>query len=215
MYYETDKNNHGLKYNPFKSCIVPRPIAWITSISENNIHNCAPYSFFNGVAADPPMVMYATNGKQPMGGHKDTITNIRKNKEFVINIVTFDAKDKMNETTAPFNPDESEIDIAKLETLKSNLIGPRRLAISPIHMECKLYKIIDLPSLESNKYNGMVIGRVVGIHIDDKVITDGKVDLNKVKPLSRLGYMDYSFVDNIFEMNRPAGSPRPDKVIKK
>ena len=70
----------------------------------DNIHNCAPYSFFNGVAADPPMVMYATNGKQPMGGHKDTITNIRKNKEFVINIVTFDAKDKMNETTAPFNP---------------------------------------------------------------------------------------------------------------
>ena len=215
MYYETDKNNHGLKYNPFKSCIVPRPIAWITTISEKNIHNCAPYSFFNGVAADPPMVMYATNGKQPMGGHKDTITNIRKNKEFVINIVTFDAKDKMNETTAPFNPDESEIDIAKLETLKSNLIAPRRLAISPIHMECKLYKIIDLPSLESNKYNGMVIGRVVGIHIDDKVITAGKVDLNKVKPLSRLGYMDYSFVDNIFEMNRPAGSPRPDKVIKK
>ena len=215
MFYETDKNDHGLKYNPFKSCIVPRPIAWITSISEDNIHNCAPYSFFNGVAAEPPMIMYATNGIQPMGGHKDTITNIRKNKEFVINIVSYDARDKMNETTAPFNPDESEIDIAKLETLKSKLISPRRLAISPIHMECKLYKIIDLPSLASNKYNGMVIGFVVGIHIDDEVITDGKVDLYKIKPLSRLGYMDYSFVDNIFEMNRPKGSPRPDKVIKK
>ena len=214
MFYETDKNDHGLKFNPFKSCIVPRPIAWITSISEDNIHNCAPYSFFNGVAAQPPMVMYATNGIQPMGGHKDTITNIRKNKEFVINIVSYDARDKMNETTAPFNPDESEIDIAKLETLKSKLISPRRLAISPIHMECKLYKIIDLPSLASNKYNGMVIGFVVGIHIDDEVITDGKVDLYKIKPLSRLGYMDYSFVDNIFEMNRPKGSPRPDKVIK-
>ena len=67
MFYETAKNNHGLKYNPFKSCIVPRPIAWITTLNDDGTHNCAPYSFFNGVAADPPMVMYATNGKQPMG----------------------------------------------------------------------------------------------------------------------------------------------------
>ena len=82
MFYDTDKNNHGLKYNPFKSCIVPRPIAWITTINYDGTHNCAPYSFFNGVAADPPMVMYATNGKQPMGNHKDSISNIRENGEF-------------------------------------------------------------------------------------------------------------------------------------
>lgn len=215
MFYETDKNDHGLKYNPFKSCIVPRPIAWITTVSDDNIHNCAPYSFFNGVAADPPMVMYATNGIQPMGGHKDTISNIRDNKEFVVNIVTYEAKDKMNETTAPFNPNESEIDFAKLDVLESKLISPVRLAISPIHMECKLFKVIDLPSLESNKYNGMVIGHVIGIHINDDVLKDDKIDLEKIKPLSRLGYMDYSVVDNIFEMARPKGSPRPDKVIKK
>ena len=214
MFYETDKNDHGLKYNPFKSCIVPRPIAWITSISEDEILNCAPYSFFNGVAADPPMVMYATNGKQPMGGHKDTITNIRDNGEFVVNIVSYEAKYKMNETTAPFNPNESEVDIAKLEILESKLISPARLAISPIHMECKLYKIIDLPTLKSNEYNGMVLGHVVGIHINDDVLEDGKVDLKKIRPLSRLGYLDYSVVDNIFEMARPEGSPRPDQVKK-
>ena len=79
-------------------------------------------------------------------------------------------------------------------------------------MECKVYKIIDLPSLVSNEYNGMVLGSVVGIHIDDDVIDDGKVNLEKIKPLSRLGYLDYSVVDNIFEMHRPEGAPRPDQV---
>ena len=160
------------------------------------------------------MVMYATNGKQPMGGHKDTISNIRDNGEFVVNIVPYVAKDKMNETTAPFNPNESEIDIAKLQVLESKLISPARLAISPINMECKLYKIIDLPTLDNNEYNGMVLGHVVGIHIKDEVLDDGKVNLEKIKPLSRLGYLDYSVVDNIFEMQRPEGSPRPDQVKK-
>ena len=125
--------------------------------------------------------------------------------------IPYAAKDKMNETTAPFNPNESEIDIAKLQVLESKLISPSRLAISPIHMECKLYKIIDLPTLENNEYNGMVLGHVVGIHIKDEVLDGGKVNLEKIKPLSRLGYLDYSVVDNIFEMLRPEGSPRPDK----
>tara|TARA_X000001036_G_scaffold369387_1_gene355448 strand:+ start:9936 stop:10592 length:657 start_codon:yes stop_codon:yes gene_type:complete len=212
MFYETDKNNHGLKYNPFKSCIVPRPIAWITTLNDDGTHNCAPYSFFNGVSADPPMVMYATNGKQPMGNHKDSISNIRRNGEFVVNVVPYAAKDKMNETTAPLNPNESEVVVSKLETKLSKIVSPVRLSISPIHMECKVYKIIDLPTLVSNEYNGMVLGNVVGIHINDEVIEDGKVNLDKIKPLSRLGYLDYSVVDNIFEMHRPEGSPRPDQV---
>tara|TARA_Y100001934_G_C12334819_1_gene767021 strand:- start:335 stop:991 length:657 start_codon:yes stop_codon:yes gene_type:complete len=214
MFYETKKNNHGLKYNPFKSCIVPRPIAWITTTNDDGSYNCAPYSFFNGIAADPPMVMYATNGKQPMGNHKDSISNIRRNGEFVVNVVPFDAKDKMNETTAPLQPNESEIEVAKLEILESKIVTPARLKISPIHMECKVYKIIDLPTLKSNEYNGMVLGSVIGIHINDEVIDDGKVNLDKIKPLARLGYLDYSVVDNIFEMHRPEGSPRPDQVIK-
>ena len=110
--------------------------------------------------------------------------------------------------------DESEIEIAKLEVLESKIVSPARLKISPIHMECKVYKIIDLPTLGSNEYNGMVLGNVVGIHINDEVIDDGKVNLEKIKPLSRLGYLDYSVVDNIFEMHRPEGSPRPDQVEK-
>ena len=99
MFYETSKNNHGLKYNPFKSCIIPRPIAWITTLTKEGTDNCAPYSFFNGVASDPPMVMFANNGPAPdKNGAKDTFSNIKVNQEFVVNISTYENKDLMNLT---------------------------------------------------------------------------------------------------------------------
>ena len=204
MFYDTKKNNHGLKYNPFKSCIVPRPIAWITTIDENGNNNCAPYSFFNGVSSEPPMIMYANNGKSAnLKKPKDTLNNIKQNKEFVVNIVSYEAINYMNETCAPLKAGKSEIEYANLKYLNSKFVKPVRLTISPIHMECKLYKIIDLPIKKTDTYNGLVIGYVLGIHIDDKVIKDGKVNLKKIKPVSRLGYMDYSFIDNIFSLKRP------------
>ena len=204
MFYETKKKNHGLKYDPFKSCIIPRPIAWITTTSNNGEDNCAPYSFFNGVASDPPMVMFANNGPAIINeGPKDTFSNIKDNKEFVINISTYSNKDKMNETCFPLEPEKSELDLAKLETSSSKIVKPKSLKISPINMECMLYKIIDLPSKEKGEYNGIIIGEVLGINIDDNCIKDGMVDVKKIKPLARLGYMDYCYVDNIFKMNRP------------
>ncbi len=213
MYYETKKNDHGLKYNPFKSCIIPRPIAWITTVNEKGGTNCAPYSFFNGVSADPPMIMFANNGKHPdITGPKDTLSNIKKTKEFVVNIVSYDIKESMNATCAPLMPEESEIDFAKLEVLKSNLIIPPRIKISPINMECKLFKILELPCYNPEEYNGIVIGNVLAIHIKDEFIENDRINLKKMRPLSRLGYLDYSTVDSIFEMERPAGSPRPDNV---
>ena len=133
MFYDIKKNNHGLKYNPFKSCIIPRPIAWITTISSDGIDNCAPYSFFNGVASDPPMVMFANNGPSASKkGPKDTFSNIKYNKEFVVNISTNESKDKMNETCTPLASNKSEIDFASLETKPSKLIKPKSLKISPI-----------------------------------------------------------------------------------
>ena len=204
MFYEINKNNHGLKYNPFKSCIIPRPIAWITTVSEDGVDNCAPYSFFNGVASEPPMVMFANNGPAPSKrGPKDTFSNIRNNKEFVVNISTYDSKEKMNQTCAPLESEKSEIDFASLETKTSKLIKPKSLKISPINMECILYKVIDLPVINDSDYNGIILGEVIGISIEDDYIKDGKVDIKKLKPIARLGYMDYSVVDNIFEMNRP------------
>ena len=204
MFYETKKNNHGLKYDPFKSCIIPRPIAWITTISNDGIDNCAPYSFFNGVSSDPPMVMFANNGSAIDGsGPRDTFSNIKENQEFVINISTFNTKDKMNKTSARLCRNVSEIEFASLETLDSRLVKPKRLKESPINMECTLYKIIDLPGITEDNYNGILIGKVIGIHINDEYIKDGKVDVKKIKPLARLGYFDYSVIDDFFSIKRP------------
>ena len=205
MFYETKKNNHGLKYDPFKSCIIPRPIAWITTLSEEDIENCAPYSFFNGVSSDPPMIMFANNGVAPSGnGPKDTFSNIKATKEFVVNISTYNTKDKMNKTCTPLKKNLSEINLACLDTLQSILVKPKRLKDSPINMECVLHQIINLPSNKNNYYNGIIIGKVIGIHINDNFIKEGIVDVEKIKPLSRLGYMDYSVVNNIFSMKRPS-----------
>ena len=204
MFYETKTNNHGLKYNPFKSCIIPRPIAWITTISNDGIDNCAPYSFFNGVSSDPPMVMFANNGSAIDGsGPRDTFSNIKENQEFVINISTFNTKDKMNKTSARLCRNVSEIEFASLETLDSRLVKPKRLKESPINMECTLYKIIDLPGITEDNYNGILIGKVIGIHINDEYIKEGTVDVKKIKPLARLGYFDYSVIDDFFSIKRP------------
>ena len=204
MFYETEKNNHGLKFNPFKSCIIPRPIAWITTIDENGKDNCAPYSFFNGVASDPPMIMFANNGPAPdKSGPKDTFSNIKSNKEFVVNISTYENKELMNLTCSPLAKGDSEIDLAKLETVKSKKVKPKSLKISPINMECILFKIIDLPVIKDNEYNGIIIGRVLGINIDDEYLKDGMINISKLRPLARLGYMDYSVVDSFFQMDRP------------
>jgi len=205
MFYETNKNNHGLKFDPFKSCIIPRPIAWITTLTDKGIDNCAPYSFFNGVASEPPMVMFANNGPAPINeGPKDTFSNIKSNKEFVVNISTYESKEKMNQTCSPLAKGESEVDLALLETTQSKLVKPKSLKASPINMECKLYKILDLPVLKENEYNGIIIGKVIGININDEYIKDGIIDVKKLKPLARLGYMDYTVVDDFFRMNRPS-----------
>ena len=123
MFYDIKKNNHGLKYNPFKSCIIPRPIAWITTISSDGIDNCAPYSFFNGVASDPPMVMFANNGPSPYKkGPKDTFSNIKYNKEFVVNISTYESKDKMNKERKKVEMIQRKIIITQ-KMLEQEIVG--------------------------------------------------------------------------------------------
>ena len=204
MFYETKKNNHGLKYDPFKSCVLPRPIAWITTKGIDGIENCAPYSFFNAVSSNPPMVMFANNGPSLTGkGPRDTFTNVKDTNEFVVNITTYKTKGQMNKTSARLEKDISEIEFASLDTLQSKLVKPRRLKDSPINMECVLFKIVDLPVLEDNNYNAVMIGKVIGIHIDDDFISEDKIDVEKIQPLARLGYYDYSTLGKIFSIKRP------------
>ncbi len=203
MFYETRDNRHGLPHDPFKSCIVPRPIGWISTLSAKNVVNLAPYSFFNGVASDPPMVMFSSNGPalRPM---KDTLANCADTGEFVFNMATWDLREAMNGTSAPINPDADEFELAGLEQTTSVLVKPPRVKASPVHMECVVHQIVELPSTDPKARNAMVLGRVVGIHIEDRVLTDGLVDMAKARPIARLGYMDYTRVDLVFGMHRPS-----------
>lgn len=202
MFYETSDNDHGLPYDPFKSCIVPRPIGWISTIDGNGVINLAPYSFFNGVSGDPPMVMFASNGRQPHGS-KDTVTNCEETGEFVVNLATWSLRKNMNQTSAAVPPDVNEMELAELAMASSDLVNPPRVKDTPIHMECQHFQTIDLPCHKQDHRNAIVIGRVLGIHIDDSLLVDGKVDLSRCRPIARLGYMEYSRVDYIFTMERP------------
>ncbi len=207
MFYDTESNNHGLPHDPFKACVAPRPIGWISTLSADEIPNAAPFSFFNGVASDPPQVMYCTSGNQPHGP-KDTLTNIRETKEFVVNVATWDLRDAMNITSQPARPEEDEFALAGLEAAPSNLVRPPRIAASPINMECRLVDIIDLLSNKPELPNTMVIGHVVGIHIDEAILSDGMIDNSKLRLISRLGYKDYARVDETFSMDRPGGGDK-------
>ena len=202
MFYKTSEP-HGLPHNPFKSCVVPRPIAWVTSMSASGVLNLAPYSFFNALTDDPPMIMLAFNGYHDHGGEKDTLANIKATGEFVINMVPLSQKEAMNVTTEGVAPEVDEIELARLQTKPSRLVRPPRVAAAPIHFECEFYSEIELPCNQADSINRMIIGRVIGIHIDDTVLVDGMVDLGKINPLARLGYMQYTSVQDIFALQRP------------
>ncbi len=202
MFYNTSEH-HGLPHNPFKSCVAPRPIAWVSSVDPSGVVNLAPFSFFNAIASDPPMVMISFNGYHDHGGEKDTLSNIKSSGEFVANMVPVALKDVMNVTTAPVAHEVDELELAGLTTEDSVLVKPPRVEEAPIHLECALHQEIKLPCTLKDSINTMIIGHVLGVHIREEVLTDGMVDLAKIKPLARLGYLQYSAVDNVFEMTRP------------
>ncbi len=202
MFYRTDVNDHGLPHDPFKACVVPRPIGWISTLSPAGVHNLAPYSFFNGVATAPPMVMFASNGRQPHGA-KDSLANVEETGEFVANLATWDLRDAMNRSSAPLGPDVDEFAFAGLEALPATLVRPARVAGAPVHLECVHHQTVDLPSNDPGGRNAIVIGQVVGVHIDDSLISDGILDLSRVQPLARLGYFDYTVVNEMFSISRP------------
>lgn len=206
MFYETAKGDHGLPRNPFKACVAPRPIGWFTTLDAEGRVNLAPYSFFNAVAEDPPHVMFTANAlKTSEERIKDSLSNIEETGEFVANLVTWDLRRQMVETSAPLLHGEAESELAGLTLEPSELVAPPRVAQSPIHLECRLWRIIDLPPTRSGQRNAMVIGHVVGVHIDESVLVEGFVDLTKAKPVARLGYLDYAVVESVFPMQRPQG----------
>ena len=201
MFYDTESNDHGLPFDPFKSIVVPRPIGWITTLDRDGNVNLAPYSQFNNLGFDPPYVMFASTGP-----YKDSARNAVERGEFVCNMATWDLREAVNTTSMTLERGRDEAALAGLEMLPSRWIAPPRVAASPVHLECRFFSSLTLPGREGRGASSQVIiGRVVGVHIDDNVLTDdGRIDIIKIRPLARLGYHDYTTLDSRFSMAPPS-----------
>jgi len=210
MFYEPKKNNHGLAHDPFKSCVVPRPIGWISTMGADGVANLAPFSQFQNLTFDPPYVMFAANQKTD-GRRKDSVVNAEYSKDFVYNMVTYELREEMNLTAQQVPPEIDEFELAGLSKASSRLVKAPRVAKSPIHFECRYHQTVRLPGNSAMGTVDILIGEVIGIHIEDEfILPDGKLDVLRIRPLARLGYYDYTTVDSIFEMIIPG----PDEKLR-
>lgn len=197
MFYEP-KDGHGLPHDPFRAIVAPRPIGWISSIAGDGTVNLAPYSFFNAVAGHPPMVAFASEGL------KDSARNIQETREFVVNLAVRALAGQMNETSRAVDAEVDEFETSGLTPVASRLVRPPRVAESPAALECKVTHILDLTDLAGRSNDRwLTIGEVVGIHIDERVIRDGRFDMVAAGTIARCGYWDYTQVTEIFAMPRP------------
>jgi flavin reductase (DIM6/NTAB) family NADH-FMN oxidoreductase RutF len=206
MFYDPEKNDHGLPHSPFKSCVVPRPIGWISTISADGIDNLAPYSQFISLNFDPPYVTFSAN-QTFQGRRKDTVVNIEQTGEFVYNMATFDLRDAVNRSAMQVAPEVDEFELAGVTKAPSMQVKPWRVAESPIQFECRYHQTVRLPGNGPMGSVDIIIGRVVLVHIKDDVIgPDGRLDILKIRPLARLGYYDYTSVESVFELVIPGGN---------
>ena len=200
MDYDPRTEPHKLARDPVTSLVVPRPIGWITTITETGLVNLAPYSFFNLISGrKQPFVMFSSSGR------KHTQRNAETAGEFVFNLATFELRTEMNQTSAELDETVSEPEFAGLAMVPSRSVKPPRVALSPIALECKYNQTVTLVgSNGKTSDSSVVIGEVVNVYVDDSVIVDGMIDVRRMRPIARLGYMDYCVVDEFFTMLRPA-----------
>lgn len=206
MYYDADKP-HGLAFDPFKAIIAPRPIGWISTIDSQGNPNLAPYSFFNALSSNTPMLMFSSESL------KDSAKNAKETGEFSFSLATVDLQNEMNISSDTVPHGENEYVNAKLEMAKCKHIAAPRVARSPASMECvtlSCNELLDKDQQPTDTF--MVIGQVVGIHIDDKYIKEGRFDTAAANPLARCGYRDYAQVSRVFEIMRPTDAEQYDGV---
>jgi flavin reductase (DIM6/NTAB) family NADH-FMN oxidoreductase RutF len=199
MFYRPE-DGHGLPHNPFNAVVTPRPIGWISSRDGEGRDNLAPYSFFNGVAYVPPQVMFASTGvKEDVEGTKDSVANIRETGVFCVNIVEYAAREAMNLSSATLPHTTDEFSHAGVEKANCQVIDCARVATAPAALECRMTQIVKIEGAA----NYVVFGEVVGVHLRDDCLVEGRFDVTRYEPLSRLGYRDYTRVREVFEIIRP------------
>jgi flavin reductase (DIM6/NTAB) family NADH-FMN oxidoreductase RutF len=198
MFYTTDTNRHGLAHDPFKAIVAPRPIGWIGSKGRDRSLNLSPYSFFNAVSDRPKLVMFSSAGR------KDSVRNVEETGVFTANLVSRHIVEKMNHSSIAVPYGVNEFELAGLTARPGELVDAPYVAEAFAVLECRVTEILQPKGLNSEtSENIMVIGQVVGIHIDETIIREGRLDMALARPIARMGYMDYSEGSEVFEMMRP------------
>jgi flavin reductase (DIM6/NTAB) family NADH-FMN oxidoreductase RutF len=198
-FYEP-RDGHDLPHDPFKAIVAPRPIGWISTVDPEGRVNLAPYSFFNAFCEAPPIVGFSSGGK------KDSQRNVEATGEFVVNLATRKHASAMNLTSAPFPHGVNEFEAAGLTAAPSRLVKPPHVADAPAALECKLLLVLPLMNLDGKPtVNTLILGQVVGVHIDPAFLKDGLFDITAARTIARCGYRgDYTEITSVFEMLRPA-----------
>jgi flavin reductase (DIM6/NTAB) family NADH-FMN oxidoreductase RutF len=197
-FYEPSKG-HGLPHNPFKAIVAPRPIGWISTRDGLGRVNLAPYSFFNAFSEEPPVVGFSSYGR------KDSLRNAEETGEFVANLATRTLAEAVNLSSIAVAPGVDELAMAGLTAAPCRLVAAPRVAESPAALECRLIRVLPIPSLDgSDTNNFLVLGQVVGVHLDPSCLKDGLFDITAARTIARCGYRgDYAEVERLFEMMRP------------
>jgi flavin reductase (DIM6/NTAB) family NADH-FMN oxidoreductase RutF len=211
MHVNISELAHSEIYNLILNAVGPRPIAWVSTVSATGQPNLAPFSFFNCVSVDPPLLAFAPGlrpsknatpdqGEAP-GAAKDTLRNVRETKEFVVNVVTYDLLERMNITSGEYDPSVNEFELAKVTAQPSQIVRAPRVGESPVNFECRLYQILDFSTRPTS--SSLVIGQVVAVHIDDANVKDGRIDRDSLDLIGRMGGIQYTRTTERVELARP------------
>jgi flavin reductase (DIM6/NTAB) family NADH-FMN oxidoreductase RutF len=193
-------------YKLLIGCVVPRPIAWVSSVDAAGVRNLAPFSYFMAITHDPPTIAFSSSprGAELAGarGKKDTLSNVEATREFVVNVVDDALAEQMNVTSGDYPPEADEFTLAGLVAVPSVRVKAPRVAAAPINMECRVAQILPVGNLPHH----LVIGEIVHLHVRDDVYdpATGRIDMRRLRPVGRLAGHQYTHVHDIFEMKRPA-----------
>ena len=200
MFYTTDTNAHGLKHDPLKAIVAPRPIGWIGTKGRDGSFNLSPYSFFNLVSERPRLVMFSSSGR------KHSLKNAEETGVFTASLASRHLAEQMNASSAAVEYGVNEFDLAKLTPKMGEVVDAPYVAEAYAVLECKVTEIIQPKTIDGGHADShMVFGQILGIHIHDEVIRDGRLDMGLIRPVARMGYLDFSDGGaEVFEMVRPS-----------
>lgn len=199
MKFDSQGLNQRELYKLISGAVVPRPIAWVSTVGESGINNLAPFSYYNAVCADPAIICVSIGWRD--GAEKDSIRNLKYTGDFVVNVVTEELAEAMNLTAGEYSPDVDEFQLAKLTAVPSERVKAPRVRESPINMECKLLQTLEFGNAPT--HNTVAFGEVVYLHVRDDLLDNGRIDFLKLKPVGRLAGDLYTRSTDIFEIKRP------------